>query len=58
MFGRYGGFSGPFATIDRKPRQTRKGAAAAVDSGAGVWLLRLPPLFWIRPLYAGGSPVC
>lgn len=29
----------PPAMIDREPRQTRKGAAAAVDSGAGVWLV-------------------
>ncbi len=28
----------PSAMIDREPRQARKGAAAAVDSGAGVWL--------------------
>ena len=29
---------GPLATIDCEPGQARKGAAAAVDSGAGVWL--------------------
>ncbi len=28
---------GPLATINCEPRQTRKGAAAAIDSGAGVW---------------------
>jgi hypothetical protein len=28
---------GPLATINCEPRQTRKGAAAAMDSGAGVW---------------------
>ncbi len=28
------------ATIGREPRQTRKGAAVATDSGAGVWLAR------------------
>ena len=28
----------PPAMIDREPRQAWKGAAAAVDSGAGVWL--------------------
>ncbi len=31
---------GPPATINRKPGQARKGAAVAVDSGAGVWLVR------------------
>ena len=30
---------GPLATISREPRQARKGAAAAVDSGAGMWLV-------------------
>jgi len=29
--------AGPPATISCEPRQTRKGAAAAMDSGAGVW---------------------
>ena len=29
---------GPSATIRCEPRQARKGAAAAADSGAGVWL--------------------
>ena len=29
----------PPAMIDREPRQTWKGAAAAIDSGAGVWLV-------------------
>ncbi len=29
---------GPLATINCEPSQTRKGAAAAVDSCAGVWL--------------------
>ena len=28
----------PPAMIDREPRQAWKGAAATVDSGAGVWL--------------------
>ena len=28
---------GPLATINCEPRQTRKGTAAAMDSGAGVW---------------------
>ena len=39
---------GPLATINREPGQARKGAAAAVDSGAGVLAgvgrhLYLPP---------------
>jgi len=29
---------GPPATINREPGQARKGAATAVDLGAGVWL--------------------
>jgi len=32
---------GPLATISREPGQAWKGAAAAVDSGAGVWLVRV-----------------
>ncbi len=32
---------GPPATISCKPRQARKGATVAVDSGAGVWLVRV-----------------
>jgi len=30
---------GPFATISCEPRQARKGAAATVNLGAGVWLI-------------------
>ena len=41
---RKGGFRGAFATIDCKPRQVRKEAAVTIDSGAGVWLLELPPI--------------
>jgi hypothetical protein len=33
--------TGPPATISCEPRQARKGAAAAVDSGAGVWLVQV-----------------
>ena len=29
--------AGPPATINCEPRQARKGAAATMDSGAGVW---------------------
>jgi len=36
---------GPLATINREPGQTRKGAAAAVDSGAGVWLVQVATHF-------------
>ncbi len=32
--------AGPLATILCEPRQARKGATVAVDSGAGVWLVR------------------
>jgi len=38
----------PLATINRKPRQTRKEAAAAADSGAEVWLVRVVT-FLIHP---------
>ena len=38
-----GGSIGPLATINCEPRQARKGAAVIIDSGAGVWLLGLPP---------------
>ena len=31
---------GPLASPGREPRQARKGAAAAADAGAGVWLVR------------------
>ncbi len=36
---------GPLATINCEPRQARKGAAAAVDSGAGMWLVRDATLY-------------
>ena len=39
---------GPPATISCEPRQARKGAAAATDSGAGVWLARSATL-WEYP---------
>ena len=37
--------AGPLATISCEPRQTRKGAAATVDSGAGVWLVQVASIF-------------
>ena len=36
---------GPLAMIGCEPRQTRKGAAAAADSCAGVWLAGVATLF-------------
>ncbi len=36
---------GPLATIYREPGQARKGAAVAVDSGAGVWLVQVATLY-------------
>ena len=36
--------TGPLATTSCEPRQAWKGAAAAADSGAGVWLVGSPPL--------------
>jgi len=41
---RYGGPIGAFATGNREPGQTRKGAAAAVDMCAGVSLVGPPPV--------------
>ena len=35
---------GPLATINREPGQAWKGAAAAVDLCAGVWLVRVATL--------------
>ena len=35
--------TGPLATTSCEPRQAWKGAAAAADSGAGVWLVGSPP---------------
>ena len=35
---------GPLATISREPGQAWKGAAAAVDSGAGAWLAQVATL--------------
>jgi len=36
--------AGPLATTYREPGQARKGAATAVDSGAGVWRVRAAAL--------------
>jgi len=38
--------------ISREPGQARKGAAAAVISCAGVWLVGLPPNTWFIRLFA------
>jgi len=39
---------GPLATISREPGQAWKGAAAAVDSGAGVWLVWVAAFkYWV-----------
>jgi len=40
----YGNSVGSPATIRCKPRQARKGAAAAAYSCAGMWLAQLPPI--------------
>ena len=47
---RYGGPAGPLATISREPGQAWKGAAAAVTLCAEVWLVGLPPLFYLVDL--------
>jgi len=42
---------GPLATQSCEPRQARKGAAAAVVAGAGVWLA------WVATFHlSGGVP--
>jgi hypothetical protein len=40
---------GPLATTSCEPRQARKGAAAAVASGAGVWRVGVATLFRKAP---------
>jgi DNA polymerase-3 subunit gamma/tau len=43
--------SGPLATIDREPRQARKGATVANQVCAGVWLVRVPAIcFYLSPV--------
>jgi len=43
--------AGPLATQSCEPRQARKGAAAAVVAGAGVWLA------WVATFHmCGGVP--
>ncbi len=39
--------AGPLATISCEPRQARKGAAAAVASSAGVWLVQVASILWL-----------
>ena len=46
---------GPLATINREPGQARKGAATAVDSGAGVWLVRVATLISLSFLFLSTS---
>ncbi len=38
---------GPLATVNCEPGQARKGAAAAVDLGAGVWLVRVASIILV-----------
>ncbi len=38
---------GPLATKNCELRQARKGATAAVDSGAGVWLVWVATLIFL-----------
>ena len=50
--------AGPLATINCESSQARKGAAAAMDSGAGVWLVRgaaclFPILLLSKLIYFG-----
>jgi len=40
--------AGPLATTSCEPRQARKGAAAAMDSGAGVWRAGVATIFRLQ----------
>ncbi len=52
------GRAGPLAAIGRKPRQARKGATVATDSGAGMWLVRCTStVYRRRPSRAPGQKV-
>ena len=44
-------FAGPLATIDCGPSQARKGAAATMDSGAGVWLAEVTTQFFLSEYF-------
>lgn len=57
---RYGGPAGASATINREPGQARKGAAAAVDLGAGVLLVGSPPdsRFAFPRAFSGSCILC
>jgi len=44
---------GTLATRNCEPSQARKGAAAAVDSGAGMWLVRNAALTFVSPSSLG-----
>ena len=48
---RYGSSAGPPAMIHREPGQARKGAATAVDSCAGMWLVELSPISFLSLFY-------
>jgi len=43
-----GSLIGPSAAITCEPRQAWKGAAVTIDSGAGVWRMRLSPIILER----------
>ena len=47
------------ATVSCEPRQARKGAAAAVDPGAGMWLVRAAATgnCPVVPGFPGGLPL-
>ena len=42
-----GSLIGPLATLAGEPGQARKGAATACDVCAEMWLVRLPPKFFL-----------
>ena len=45
--------AGSLATIGCEPRQARKGATVAVDSCAGVWLVRVISILTDKALACG-----
>ncbi len=49
--------TGPPATRNCEPRQARKGAAAAVDVGAGVWLVWVTSIFVPPPQESAGAGI-
>lgn len=50
-----GSLIGPLATLAGEPGQARKGAATACDVCAEMWLVRLPPKFFLGEHFLSNS---